>query len=692
MQVAEKHHTDWNQARDWLAAAAWPALLLVICIGFFWKLVLSDQYTWLDNPAIANQVLPSYQFQAGEWHARRMPLWDPYLWGGQPLLGQAQPGAAYPLNWLLFLAPLRNGWIRQSCLHWYFVLVHFQAALFCYWLCRDLKRSQAASLLSGLAFGLGGFMGTTTFPQMLNAAVWTPLIFLFFLRAMRGQRSVASAAWSGAFLGIAFLSGYLQIPIDVCLGLGTAWLYYFILDPALRRPRFKLLLTFCLFLILVSGFQILPAIEYGKLVIRPAGALHPAGWQPIPYFLYQVVSLTLALLGAIASWDNRVTRLLAALAVGGLLFSRAPGAIFIFHFGICILIAYGIDDYRSVSDAVKKRVAMVLCSFSAAVAFLIWILYTTRTPTEPRLGIVVLVGFFLAAILNAWAHDRITERTAVVTLTLVTLLEFGNVTTYDYQARAEVKSLLTNLSEHSDIAMFLSYHIGPVRAEIDANEILYNFGDWYGIDHFGSGLASITANVSRIQDSTRARMMYGTAFQVSRAPKRPDQVEVFTSHSGLKVYENPGAFPRAWIVHEVATVQRDDQIGAALDAANLDPRRQTFIKGAAPQLQDCPADETVSLVARQSGRRVVLEANLKCRGMVIEGDTFFPGWVATVDGKPSPIYEAYGFLRGVVVEAGSHRIEMRYRPKSVYWGAALTALGLLGACLLTIVKPRTLPA
>src|SRR5262249_21279212 len=71
-------------------------------------------------------------------------------------------------------APLRNGWIRQSFLHWYFVLIHFQAALFCYWLCRDLKRSRAASLVSGLVFGLGGFVGTNGWPQMLNGAVWAP--------------------------------------------------------------------------------------------------------------------------------------------------------------------------------------------------------------------------------------------------------------------------------------------------------------------------------------------------------------------------------------------------------------------------------------------------------------------------------------------------------------------------------------
>jgi hypothetical protein len=587
MQVAEKHHTDRNQARVRLAAATWPALLFVICVGFFWKLTLTDQYTWLDTPEVANQLLPSYQYQAGEWHARRMPpLWD--LYNSRPLLSQPQTGAAYPLHWLLFLAPLRNGWIRQSYLHWYFVLIHFQASLFFYWLSRDLNRSRGASLLSGLAFGLGGFIGTNSWPPTLNAAAWTPLVLLFFLRAMRGQSPVASAAWSGACLGITFLSGDSQIPMLTCIVMAVAWLC------CLRYDRIKLLLIFCLFVILVSGLQTYRGV-----------------WSP------------------------------------------ASGT-FLLHFGFCVLTAYGIDNYRSASNPVKRALTMLLCGASATAALVIWVLHMARIPAEPRLGMIVLTGLFLAAILSAWSHERITERSAVTMLTMVMLLALGNITTYRYQPRAEEKTLLKTLSEHSDIAEFLSYQIGPVRVDVDAHDIPYNFGDWYGIDQLG------------VVASTRAAMLYGTSFQVSRSPSRPDQVEVFKGRSGVKVYQNRGAFPRSRIVHELA------------DPTNFDPSRQTFARGAPPSLETCQGTERVNIVARRSNR-VALEADLKCRGMVIEGDAFDPDWVATIDGKPVPIYEAYGFLRGVVVESGVHHIEMRYRPKSVYWGAAFTVAGLLGA-------------
>jgi uncharacterized membrane protein YfhO len=70
---------------------------------------------------------------------------------------------------------------------------------------------------------------------------------------------------------------------------------------------------------------------------------------------------------------------------------------------------------------------------------------------------------------------------------------------------------------------------------------------------------------------------------------------------------------------------------------------------------------------------------MKCRGLVVLADSSFPGWKATVDGKQVEMFEPYGALRGVVVEKGSHNINMVYRPWSVQLGAVLTVLGFVGA-------------
>jgi uncharacterized membrane protein YfhO len=81
--------------------------------------------------------------------------------------------------------------------------------------------------------------------------------------------------------------------------------------------------------------------------------------------------------------------------------------------------------------------------------------------------------------------------------------------------------------------------------------------------------------------------------------------------------------------------------------------------------------------------RVFINVNLRCRGMVILTDSWFPGWRATVDGKSARIYEVYGGVRGVIAEAGEHVIEMHYRPLSVMLGAALSLLAALTVLVVT---------
>ena len=126
------------------------AILLALSIGVFWKLTLSDRYTWLENPDQALQARPWFEYEAREWHSGRIPLWDPYELAGQTLIGEVQPGVVNPLNWPLFAAPLRDGHIRVSVLRWWWVLLHWVAAVFCYLLCRELKCGVAASIVGGV--------------------------------------------------------------------------------------------------------------------------------------------------------------------------------------------------------------------------------------------------------------------------------------------------------------------------------------------------------------------------------------------------------------------------------------------------------------------------------------------------------------------------------------------------------------
>ena len=99
------------------------ALLAAMVIAFHWRLVLTNEFSWLETPGVMEHTLPLLQFQAGEVHKYRLPVWDPYTDRGQPLLSWNMPSPWYPPHLLFLALPLRKGWLLQGVLHWYFVLI-----------------------------------------------------------------------------------------------------------------------------------------------------------------------------------------------------------------------------------------------------------------------------------------------------------------------------------------------------------------------------------------------------------------------------------------------------------------------------------------------------------------------------------------------------------------------------------------
>src|SRR5579871_1858137 len=341
-----------------------PALLFLVTAGFSWKLALPGQYTWLDASDIAYQVLPWFQEQARQWHSGHFPLWDTHLWTGQPLVGQAQPGTLNPLNWILFSLPLRDGLMRIPVLHWYWIVIRYFAVLAGFILCRDLKLSRTASMLAGCAYGLGGFIGAVGWPQKMMSAVLLPLALMFFLRVVRGENTLASAAASGALLGASFLSGHHDVPVFFTLVMAGLWIYHF---ASARWRALAPATAFSVCFLLIAAAQILPAVELGRLSLRWVNAPSPVGWADrIPYNVHEgfslyptailgivipgfqhdsavfigLVAFTLGLVGAVAHWQERMVRILAAVALSGLVL--ALGGYGLFH-GLLYAMAPNLD-------------------------------------------------------------------------------------------------------------------------------------------------------------------------------------------------------------------------------------------------------------------------------------------------------------------------------------------------------------
>jgi hypothetical protein len=703
-----------------------PLLLVALVLGFYWKLTLTRDYTWLDTPDLAYQVLPWFQFQATEVHQGRLPLWDPHHWGGQSLVGQVQPGVVNPLNWVLFSFRLRDGLLRWRYLDFYFLLVHCMGAVFAYALCRDLERTKAASVLAGSLYSLGGFFGTVKWPGVMNGLVWVPLVFLFLLRAAKGRRSVSSAALSGVCLGIAFLGGHHLVQMLTLLAGVGFWIFVMFRSRRLDLRAVKLAAIFLLFTMFVGAAQILPALEYGSRAIRWVGAPDAIDWnQRVPYSVHSefslqassllgiltpgifrhenpfigVTAVSLALLGLALGWRHRTVRVLAAIALGGLLYSlgrdnvfygllyalvpmiekaREPAfAIFLFHFGVAALAAYGCDELRK-GEVWLRRAAFVLVTAGSLTLMLCLGMAMANRYQITFDQRVVLTGFtslLLSGILYGAYRGNLSSGSRSVCVVGLLLVELGYGSGPALSEMAQAKNLQT-LNRGSDAAAFIRSQSPHARVEVDDEDLPYNFGDWHGLNDMGGYLVSVPRNTWRMGALADLRALYGVAYSVTKKPPSGAQQLAYESPSGLKVYRNTGAFPRLWTVHETVSIRHGGGVESGLDL-----HKTAFMAAPAPQLESCPGEDQVRIVEYLPSR-VVIETDMKCKGIVVLSDNDYPGWRASVDNLQADILPAYISMRGVAVPAGHHRIEMDYRPVSVFLGATLTVQGLLAAAAL----------
>jgi hypothetical protein len=721
-----------RRASDWKKTLAATAGLLALTIIFFWKLCLTSEYVWFDHPDMCFIEIPRLQFQAREFHLGRFPLWDPNQWLGQPLIGQAQPGPLYPFNLLFFLMPLQDGLIDFRLLNWYFVLTRFVAALCMYALCRDLRISRGVSVVAAAGFGFGGFVGSVAWLDVVNGAVWTPAVCLFLLRAMRGIRPLASAAYCGAFLGLTWFSGHHEIPMLVGLSAGVAWIYaIFRMGRAAVAPA---AVTFAI-AGLVGAAQIWPTLEYGLLSMRWIGLHDPVGWNArIPYIIPSTYSLapgdllglvlplgrsqadstaflgltvvTMAAFAIMTRWRIPPVRWFLALSVlavlyslgaatplHGVLYTLVPGlgkaripvrAIHLLNMGVVMLAAYGMDRLLDRSRHPALR-GIVLVLYGSGI-ILIGVFALFRADANHGFVLTGTVALALAMVLSA---RRLSRTGVLVALLVLMFVELNGIMTRTFASRFDknANKFVASLRDFRDVAEFLHHEPAPRRVAVNESDIPTNFGDWYGIDMVEGYSAGVTSNLLRLERHLpRMQDLLGVTHYIAREPNRPGQIDAFEGEKGVKVFRNPTAFPRVWSVHSVESVPSDAHLRIRLQDPEYDPRRTALMLGSTPVLESCDGD-SMAVLAR-APNRVRVRADMKCRGLVVASETFYPGWQATIDGRESPIIEAYGALRGLVVPEGKHEIVFTYRPLSVFGGAALTFAGLILTALIGFGSAR----
>lgn len=156
-------------------------------------------------------------------------------------------------------------------------------------------------------------------------------------------------------------------------------------------------------------------------------------------------------------------------------------------------------------------------------------------------------------------------------------------------------------------------------------------------------------------------------FVVAPSPPGPGFRRFAEDH----VYERTKSpLPRAWIVHEVEVIPGVDEVARRLREGDFPLRRKGIVSArSAAWLGLTPGrGKSQVRVASYRPNRVRLAGACAGRGLLILGDTFYPGWRAYVDGCEVAVHCVDYVFRGVVLPPGEHEVAFVYQPLSFRLG------------------------
>lgn len=700
-------------------------------------------------------------------HSGSLPLWDPWVSFGQPMLANANAQVLYPPTWLNLL-------MRPWTYYTVYLVAHL---LLAGWGARSLARRLGASgggALLAAAFWIssGPVLSLGNLWNHLAGAAWLPWILDATLRALDAPSARRSLAW-GACLAATVLAGS---PDFAVLGglLSTAFVAARVASASSwpeRRCRLAAAAAALLLAVSLAAAQVLPSAEIASrserwsqsAQERTYWSLHPAG------LVQTVVPVPWTALAALPSWSQ-------ALYEG-----REP-YLFSVYLGVPALVLGVVAlERRRRRDAVVLGTSLVVATilalgrhtplYATAVALvppLRLIRFPSKTLVVTALALALLAGLgydalkreargrprlaqalalllAFAALAGAGALARSSQLTTVRSLSSGLLIagalaaaSFALVTWRRVQGAAGMAlgllavvaptwphrslnptaplslytvrpDVLESLRQGSSQRLFVYDYLatpGRSRERLGRDApyvvpgapptalwlqalgqrlyLLPPVGAAYGIlDSFGrdllgtqpTPLARLNA-VTLLSDGTPAFARLLRLGSVNQAlalhdlgPDLPQERAISAAFAeDLRLHRVLNPVPRATVVSGVRVSA--EPLQALLDPG-FDPEREVLLPLGESRASRPDFQGSVRIVEERPDR-LRLAATASSSAWIVLVDSYDPGWRATLDGKETAVLAANMAFRAVGLPAGSHSVEMTYRPAPVLVGAVLS--------------------
>jgi len=696
--------------RRWTSLASYRLALVAAVALFHWRVLFNPDFIFpWDFRAVH---VPLATLIANSFRHGEFPLWDPYTYCGMPIFANIQAALFYPpVLGATAAGALLGDALLPKLLAISVVLQIAFAGLCAFELMRKLDVRPAAAWIGALVYELGCFFAAQAEHMgAMQGAVWLPLIWLCVLQLRTFKRRwLAALALS---LAMTVFAGLPQVAVAafssaLCLAILLA------LSGAGLRPASwcvpALTLLASLWALLLAAVQFLSTAELTQNSVAkyrsewlgtgggiPPGALlsliMPNYWNVFDLakfhgptdltFLYLYSSL----LGL-------------ALALGSILMSPIfwkPGPwarVFAALFAIFTFAMLG--DQTALGRAallalpVQLRIGIhpefLFCVFSLSLAVLA-ALGAERLLPSSRLQIAA--GIVIVCDLIFVSSGRPMNQSS-------TKLDPG-ITHDSVDGNPEILARLREITGHP-----ISSHAPPYR--YDARP---------GVSFLWSSSAPVigipTANgcdplaPERTIDARLAFASgprWGACYQVEN-PRSPMlslmNVRALLSVTGLdepglrlaaqtggyRIYENTGVLERFFFVKHVRPVETLAQAAAIVQSPDFRPSEDAVVEAPGERFET-PAPAAVRVIS-YAPSAIRLETVASAPAFLVATESYYPGWEASIDGIPARLYPTDAAFRGVSIPAGTHTVDFRFVPRTLYRSAAVSVLAFaaLLACLL----------
>jgi len=706
----------------------WPYFSIAfVVLLFFWKFfvkgliplpadfVVGVYFPWLDykwgyavgvpvkNPMTTDVVsftYPMQTFAIEQLKNRQLPLWNPLILAGAPLLANFQSSPFSPTNFVYFLFDKVTAWGIQV------VLQHFLVALFTYFLLRWWKVSKAGSVFAVIIFAFSGYnLIWSQWNGHALSASFIPLILLFTDRflVLDNWRDGVGISFATAFF---FLSGYPQAAIYLALAIFLLWFFR-------EKTKTFLLAVFFVLGIGLSGIQLAPGWELLGLSQR-AVEPHPFEWAFLPFTkvitfiapdfygnhatknywgpqdytsntgFVGVVAFSLALFalaqvrkskevlfGAllavfalILAFPTPVSIVLWNSGVFGLNAASAHRSLVLWNLAIAILAGFGFDKF-------KKKYLFVI-PFIILAGFGIYALNIHQTvglrnlilPLFALISLVFIVYLIpkfkylliplavLELFYAGWKFTPFSPRGIVFPTTPI--LEF---------LMNQEKPFRVTGSRIIPINMKMPYGLETVEG-YDAIYPLRTAQFMAALNGGRSGTDPLGRYATVDNDTSPLLDLLNTKYYLTLNPvsDRFDQkrFKVVFQDKSVAVLESRSVLPRSFYVDKWEVIKDDRRILDKLLDPNFDFSKIIILE------EEPPAGT---------------------KGFIFTSDTFYPGWKAYANGVETKIYRADFTFRAVPVSSSDTNVVYKYEPKSFSTGLKISVASLV-LLLLVVLKLR----